>query len=81
MSMPISDMTTVVTHWPEMSARIFVPHTEQEYRQLVAFLDQLIDEIGEDETHPLSSLMEVIGALIERYEDECVPELTSDLGI
>ena len=52
MSMHISDMTTVVAHWPEMSARIFVPHTEREYRQLVAFLDQLIDEIGEDEIHP-----------------------------
>jgi HTH-type transcriptional regulator/antitoxin HigA len=43
----------------------------------VALLDQMIDEVGEDETHPLASLMEVIGVLIERYEDEYVPELTS----
>jgi HTH-type transcriptional regulator / antitoxin HigA len=26
-------------------------------------------------THPLASLMEVIGLLIEKYEDEQVPEL------
>ena len=30
----------------------------------------------EDETHALASLMEVIGVLIEKYEEEHVPELT-----
>jgi HTH-type transcriptional regulator/antitoxin HigA len=39
-------------------------------------LDNLIDVVGEDEDHPLASLMEVIGVLIEKYEDEHVPELT-----
>lgn len=68
-------MTAVAAHWPEMADSVFVPHTEEEYRRLVGLLDQLIDEIGEDETHPLASLMEVIGALIERHEDEHVPEL------
>ena len=28
-----------------------------------------------DESHPLASLMEVIGLLVEKYEDEHVPEL------
>jgi HTH-type transcriptional regulator/antitoxin HigA len=32
--------------------------------------------VGEDEDHPLASLMEVIGVLIEKYEEEQVPELT-----
>ncbi len=54
---------------------IYVPHTEEEYQRLVAFLDRLIDEVGEDETHPLSSLMEIIGVLVEKYEDEHVAEL------
>ena len=71
------DVTTVATHWVELAKTIFVPHTETEYRRLVTFLDQLIDEVGEDETHPLASLMELMGVLIERYEDEHVPELTS----
>ncbi len=30
------------------------------------------------ETHPLASLMEVVGVLIERYEEEHVPELTEE---
>ena len=64
--------------WTELAKTISVPHTEAEYRRLVAFLDRLIDEVGEDEKHPLASLMEVVGVLIERYEDEQVPELTSE---
>ena len=47
-----------------------------EYQRLVAVLDDLIDVVGEDENHPLASLMEVIGVLIEKYETERVPELT-----
>ena len=41
-----------------------------------AVLDNLIDEVGEDENPPLVSLMEVVGVLIEKYEDEHVPELS-----
>jgi len=52
-----------------------MPHTEDEYRRLVALLDGLIDEVGEDESHPLASLMEIIGVVIEKYEDDRVPEL------
>ena len=52
-----------------------VPHDEAEYNHLVDVLDQLIDQIGGDETHPFASLMEIIGILVERYEDEHVPEL------
>ncbi|EDZ66265.1 hypothetical protein NOC27_2945 [Nitrosococcus oceani AFC27] len=55
---------------------IYVPHTEEEYERLVSFLDSLIDEVGEDEAHPLASLMEIVGVLIERYEEEHVSELT-----
>jgi len=50
--------------------------TEKEYQETVTLLDSLIDQIGEDETHPLASLMEVLGVLIEKYEDEHIPEVT-----
>ena len=42
----------------------------------MAVLDALTDIVGNDETHPLASLMEVIGTLIEKYEDEHVPEIS-----
>ena len=72
------DITTTVTHWPEMANTLFVPHTDAEYRRLVAVLDTLIDEVGEDESHSLASLMEILGVLIEHYEAEHVPELTDE---
>ena len=61
--------------WSSLSPVVFVPHAESEYQQLVTVLDDLIDEVGEDDDRPLASLIEVIGVLIEKYEDEHVPEL------
>ncbi|MDT4955160.1 MAG: HTH-type transcriptional regulator / antitoxin HigA [Acidobacteriota bacterium] len=69
------DVNRTVSAWSSLGGAVFVPHTEEEYRQLVALLDNLIDEVGEDESHPLASLMEIIGVLIENYEAEHVPEL------
>jgi HTH-type transcriptional regulator/antitoxin HigA len=46
------------------------------HNEAVRLLDNLIDTIGEDENHPLASLMEIPGVLIEKYEDEYVPEIT-----
>lgn len=62
--------------WPHVEPALRVPHNEREYRRLVKLLDRLTDEVGENEDHPLASFMEVIGVLIERYEDEKVPVLT-----
>ena len=70
-----SEVQTIERVWPLLSDVVFVPHTEADYRRLVAFLDTLIDVVGEDESHPLAPLMEVVGVLIERYEDENVPQL------
>ena len=72
----IAKVQTVEYVWPLLAPVVFVPHVESEYQQLVAVLDTLIDVVGENENHSLASLMEVIGVLIEKYEDEHVPELT-----
>lgn len=72
------DITSAVTHWPKLTTTLFVPHTEAEYRRLVAVLDALIDTVGEDESHASAPLMEIVGVLIEHYEAEHVPELTSE---
>ena len=61
--------------WPQVKPALYVPRTEREYRQLVRLLDRLIDQVRENEEHPLASMMEVIGVLIEKYEDEHVPVL------
>ena len=71
------EVSKTAAAWSSMAGKIYVPHSEEEYRQLVALLDSLIDEVGEDESHPLASLMEIVGVLIEKYEDEHVPELAA----
>jgi HTH-type transcriptional regulator / antitoxin HigA len=69
------DIEQASNAWKSVAPVVFVPRSEEEYDRLVAILDELIDAVGEDEQHPLASLMEVIGTLIEKYEDEHVPEL------
>ena len=71
-----SEMEKAAKAWPAISEILFVPHTDQEYLTMVDLLDNLVDEVGENENHPLASLMEIVGVLIEKYEDECIPELT-----
>ena len=48
---------------------------KSDYQNFVSLLDNLVDEVGEDESHPLASLMEIVGVLIENYEAGHVPEL------
>jgi HTH-type transcriptional regulator/antitoxin HigA len=69
------EIEEVTKAWPPLSRAVRVPRTEAEYRELVELLDHLTDEVGEQENHPLASLMDVLGVLIEKYEDEHVSEL------
>lgn len=73
-------MTTInlektMAAWSSLTDTLFVPRNEVEYQRLVDLLDSLIDEVGEDESHPLASMMEVIGVLISDYESAQIPEL------
>ena len=74
--MSTAELEKVTKAWPPISGAVRVPHTEKDYRELVELLDRVTDEVGENENHPLASLMDVLGVLIEKYEDEQVPELT-----
>jgi HTH-type transcriptional regulator/antitoxin HigA len=64
--------------WAPLAGTIFVPHTEEEYDRIVVVMDLLVDEVGEDETHALASMMEILGVLIEHYENAHVPELEEE---
>lgn len=65
--------------WKSISETVFVPHNDLEYERLVKMLDNLIDQVGEDESHPLASMMDVLSVLIENYENANVPELALNL--
>lgn len=55
-----------LTNWRGLASTLYVPHIEEEYDSLVGLLDNLVDEVGENESHPLASLMEIVGVLIEK---------------
>lgn len=76
-----SALKSSLAHWPKLAGVVFVPYTEAEYQRLVALLDELIDEVGNDESHPLASLMEVVALLIEKFEDEHVPACEGRLAL
>ena len=71
-----AELEKVTKAWPPISHAVRVPRSESEYQELVELLDRITDEVGEDENHPLASLMDVLGVLVEKYEDDHVPELT-----
>ena len=73
--MSVAELEKVTKAWPPISHGVRVPHTAADCRDLVELLDRVTDKVGEDESHPLASLMDVLGVLIEKYEDENVPEL------
>lgn len=47
--------------------------TKKDYARAVEMLDALLDEIGEDEKHPMAELADAIGVFVEKYEAEHVP--------
>ena len=50
--------------------------TKKDYARAVAMLDEIIDEIGEDEKHPLAELADALSVFVEKYEAEhmAIPE-------
>ncbi len=69
------DIQETTKNWQLLNNTLFVPRNESDYEYLVQLLDSLIDEVGENESHPLANLMEIIGVLIENYENENIPEV------
>src|SRR3990167_2092168 len=49
------------------------PSCDDEYNSLETILDQLIEEVRDDENHPLALAMQIIGENLEQYDDEHNP--------
>ena len=70
-----TELQKIAEVWPCIQNIFSVPHNSREYNKLVRFLDILMDEVGEDESHPLASLMETIGGLVELYESRSIADI------
>ena len=47
--------------------------TKKDYTRAVEMLDAILDEVGEDEKHPMAELADALSVFIEKYEVEHVP--------
>jgi HTH-type transcriptional regulator / antitoxin HigA len=59
-------------HWMNIAPLLTI-RNEREYNAAVKRLNELLDEIGDDEKHPLYSLLDTLGTLIHAYEEEHYP--------
>jgi HTH-type transcriptional regulator / antitoxin HigA len=48
-------------------------HTKKDYAQVSATIDALLDEIGDDESHPLADVLDYLADQVKAYEDENFP--------
>jgi len=59
-------------HWANIAPLLTI-RNEREYNAAVKRLNELLDEIGDNEKHPLYSLLDTLGTLIHVYEEEHYP--------
>ena len=60
------------SHWARIGPMLSI-RNERDYDLAVKRLNQLVDEIGTDERHPLYGLLDALGTLIHAYEEQHHP--------
>ena len=62
----------IQVHWRAVGPILSI-HDEKEYDLAVERLHDLIDEIGDNEKHPLYGLLNTLGTLIQAYDEKHHP--------
>jgi len=65
-------MKDIQHHWNAIHPLLSI-RNEKDYDLAAERLNQLIDEIGTNEQHPLYDLLEILGMVIRAYEEEHYP--------
>jgi len=60
------------SHWAVISPLLSI-RNEREYDHAVERLNSLLDEVGADEHHPLYTLLDTLGTLMQVYEEQHHP--------
>ena len=61
--------TLLKKSWPAVGSYLSI-RSKRDYEMAVQMLNRLLDEVGDDESHPLFGFLEVLGIVIEYYEAE-----------
>jgi HTH-type transcriptional regulator / antitoxin HigA len=64
------DIRAIQSSWQTLDsvAHLRPIYSEEEYDRMVMLMNSLLDAAGEDEDHPLSGLLDLVGDLVSKYE-------------
>lgn len=66
------DIKAIQTSWQKFDtmAHLRPIHDEKGYVRMTALMNSLLDVAGDDEDHPLSSLLDLVSDMVAKYEQE-----------
>ena len=70
----VQELQQLIQVWPSISPYLSVPNTDEELDELIGFADYLMDQTKGEANHPLIGLLDLIGTLINEYEQAHIPE-------
>jgi len=68
----MKNINELQTHWTNIAPLLSI-RNEREYNTAVKRLNELLDEIGDKEAHPLYGFLDTLGSLVHLYEEEHYP--------
>jgi HTH-type transcriptional regulator / antitoxin HigA len=72
----VRNLDMVTPAWRQLETRAPVKlrsiANEKHYRAMVDFMNSLLDEVGDRETHPLIGLLDIVTAFVHDYEERNV---------
>ena len=74
-------LENTIQHWKHISSVVHEPQNNVEYEKLSRYLDKLLDIVGEDESHELIGLVDVISHMITMYDEEHLEAIENGTGI
>jgi HTH-type transcriptional regulator / antitoxin HigA len=69
---PKFDIRAIQSSWTAFDSMVHLRliHDDASYDQMVALMNSLLDLVGDDEDHPLSGLLELVGDIVSGYESQ-----------
>jgi HTH-type transcriptional regulator/antitoxin HigA len=72
----VKDIESIAPAWRELQARAPVKlqaiESERHYRAMTEFMNELLEEVGDRESHPLMGLLDVVTTFVHNYEESNV---------
>jgi HTH-type transcriptional regulator/antitoxin HigA len=64
------ELTKAIKYWGYIAPIMKYPDNKKEFNKLVSQLDELLEIVGNNESHPLMGLVDVMSHLIASYENQ-----------